>query len=145
MEQKGFSGLKKRFFKISQRILLFLLGVFLLYIAFKGKDFNVIYKELSKCDWWWILIAKLFGILAFYIRALRWKMLINTKGYQASARFVFYAIIASLFANLVIPRIGELYRCWVIKRKNTVPMNYLIGTVVVERVVDVVVFLFFTL
>ena len=62
--------------------------------------------------------------------------LINPLGYHPSLRNAFYALMTGYLANLALPRIGEITRCVALGKKEKIPVDQLIGTVVVERTID---------
>lgn len=53
----------------------------------------------------------------------------------------FHSLMIGYFANLAIPRIGEISRCAALTKAEQVPFDKLIGTVIVERISDVVMLL----
>jgi len=63
-------------------------------------------------------------------------MLMEPLGYKPPLSTTMYALMVGYFANLAIPRIGEITRCGALSRAEKVPFNALIGTVIVERVID---------
>ena len=77
-----------------------------------------------------------FGFFAFASRARRWVLLINPLGYHPSTRNSFYALMTGYLANLALPRIGEITRCVALGKKEKIPVDQLIGTVVIERTID---------
>lgn len=84
----------------------------------------------------------LFAMGAFYSRAVRWNMLIEPLGYKPKLSNTLNALFLGYFANLAIPRIGEITRCGALTTSEKVPFNGLIGTVIVERVIDLVMLFF---
>jgi len=82
------------------------------------------------------LLSVLFGLFAFISRARRWVLLVNPLGYNPSLRNSFYALMIGYLANLALPRIGEITRCVALGKKEKIPVDQLIGTVVVERTID---------
>jgi len=77
-------------------------------------------------------------VLSHYIRALRWKMLIAPLSYTPKNSNVFFAVIIGFFFNLLFPRLGELMKCTMLGKHEKIPVNQLIGTMVAERIVDVI-------
>jgi uncharacterized protein (TIRG00374 family) len=111
-------------------------GLILLWLAFRKTDYNMLIGELKKANYSWLLLSVLFGFLAFLSRARRWELLINPLGYKPSFINSFYALMTGYLANLALPRIGEVTRCVALGRKEKIPVDQLIGTVVVERTID---------
>ena len=84
----------------------------------------------------------LLGILSHYVRAMRWKMLIETMGYKPGNSNMFFAVMIGYFANLALPRLGEVSRCTILTKYENVPFQKSFGTVITERVLDMMVFIF---
>jgi hypothetical protein len=92
--------------------------------------------ELKEADYSWLLLSVLFGFFAFVSRARRWVILVYPLGFKPSTRNAFYALMTGYLANLALPRIGEITRCVALGKKEKIPVDQLIGTVVVERTID---------
>lgn len=114
----------------------FAVGILLLWFAFRTVDFSRLLSELKQADYSWLLLSVLFGLFAFISRARRWVLLVNPLGFKPSTRNAFYALMTGYLANLALPRIGEITRCVALGKKEKIPVDQLIGTVVVERTVD---------
>jgi uncharacterized protein (TIRG00374 family) len=97
---------------------------------------------MGNANYWWILLAIPLGILSHYVRAMRWKMLIETMGYKPGNSNMFFAVITGYFANLALPRLGEVSRCSILTKYENVPFNKSFGTVITERALDFIVFVF---
>lgn len=111
-------------------------GILLLWLAFKNVNFNELRATLKEADYSWLLLSIFFGLLAFVSRARRWVLLINPLGYRPSTRNSFYALMTGYLANIALPRVGEITRCVALGKKEKIPVDQLIGTVVVERTID---------
>jgi uncharacterized protein (TIRG00374 family) len=83
-----------------------------------------------------ILPIIIIALLSHMSRALRWKIMIEHMGYQPSTSNTFYATLCGYFANTFIPRAGEILRCTLLTRYEKIPVNKLIGTILVERFFD---------
>jgi hypothetical protein len=111
-------------------------GLLLLWFAFRNIDFSKLWEELKEADYSWLLLSILFGLIAFLSRARRWVLLINPLGFKPSFRNAFYTMMTGYLANIALPRIGEITRCVALGKKEKIPVDQLIGTVVIERTVD---------
>jgi uncharacterized protein (TIRG00374 family) len=111
-------------------------GIVLLWFAFRNVDFKRLMADLKEADYSWLLLSVLFGFFAFVSRARRWVLLINPLGFKPSTRNSFYALMTGYLANIALPRIGEITRCVALGKKEKIPVDQLIGTVVVERTID---------
>ncbi|MBK8881246.1 MAG: flippase-like domain-containing protein [Bacteroidales bacterium] len=111
-------------------------GVLLLYFAFRNVNFTRLSADLKEADYSWLLLSILFGLFAYVSRARRWVLLINPLGYQPTLKNAFYSLMTGYLANLALPRIGEITRCVALGKKEKIPVDQLIGTVVIERTID---------
>jgi glycosyltransferase 2 family protein len=111
-------------------------GVVLLLLAFSNVNFSRLASDLKEADYSWLLLSVLFGFIAYVSRARRWVLLINPLGYHPSLKNAFHALMTGYLANLALPRIGEITRCVALGKKEKIPVDQLIGTVVVERTID---------
>ena len=132
---------KNPLLKYLKYVLFFGLGTLIFYLLLRGQDWTKIGESIQHIDYRFIAICFVATILSHYVRAVRWNMLIDTLGFKVSALNSFVAVMTGYFANLALPRMGEISRCVVLNRTNKVPVEKLIGTVVVERIVDVIALL----
>ncbi len=112
------------------------IGVVLLFLAFSNVNFNRLAADLKEANYSWLLLSVLFGFIAFVSRARRWVLLVNPLGYHPSLKNAFYSLMTGYLANLALPRIGEITRCVALGKKEKIPVDQLIGTVVIERTID---------
>ncbi|MCX6326098.1 MAG: lysylphosphatidylglycerol synthase transmembrane domain-containing protein [Bacteroidia bacterium] len=111
-------------------------GIVLLWLAFRNVDTRKLVTDLKEANYSWLLLSVLFGFFAFISRARRWILLVNPLGYNPSLKNSFYSLMTGYLANLALPRIGEITRCVALGKKEKIPVDQLIGTVVVERTID---------
>lgn len=116
-----------------------LLGFGLLYLAFKNIQLEDVWKEIQSAQYSWILGSMFVALVSHFFRALRWNQLINQLGYKTKSSTTFYAVMIGYLANLALPRMGEVSRCLVLTRKDNIPFNALFGTVIAERVFDLII------
>ena len=111
-------------------------GTILLWLSFRNVDFSRLAEDLKEARYSWILLSVFFGLIAYMSRARRWTLLVNPLGYKPSFINAFYALMTGYLANLALPRVGEITRCVALGKKEKIPVDKLIGTVVVERTID---------
>jgi uncharacterized protein (TIRG00374 family) len=128
--------LRKAIVQTSKFVAFLAVGILLLWLAFRNVNFTRLAADLKEANYSWLLLSVLFGFIAFVSRARRWILLINPLGYHPSLRNSFFALMTGYLANLALPRVGEITRCVALGRKEKIPVDQLIGTVVVERTVD---------
>jgi uncharacterized protein (TIRG00374 family) len=142
--------LRKRVIRILKFLAFLAIGIGLLWLAFRNVKFKDLADELKNADYFWIILSVLFGLLAYISRARRWILLIHPLGYKPAMWHTFHALMTGYLANLALPRIGEITRCIALNRKEKIPVDQLVGTVVVERTIDfislliIMVVVFFT-
>ena len=127
--------------KIIFSIIFFILGVILFWYVYRNFNFDELKNALHNVRFGWIIVSIMFGLVSQFIRALRWRMLINTMGYKPIISNLFLSVIILYFTNLIIPRGGEVSRCLVISKYEKIPFVKLVGTVFVERITDLFAFL----
>ncbi|MDD2488571.1 MAG: lysylphosphatidylglycerol synthase transmembrane domain-containing protein [Bacteroidales bacterium] len=106
-----------------------------------SEELNQLFVSLSEANYFWFTLAILINIFSSYIRALRWQQLINPMGYYPKILPTFLAVMSGYLANLAIPRLGEILRCGLISKSQKIPFEKAVGTVLVERAVDTIIFL----
>ncbi len=123
---------------ILKYVLLLAVGAILLWLAFRGQDLSKIVSELKNANYSWVFVSVFVSLIAHYVRGLRWKMLVKPLGYSPSNFNMFNAVMVGYLANLAVPRMGEVSRCGVLTKTDEVPLQSLIGTVIIERIIDVI-------
>jgi uncharacterized protein (TIRG00374 family) len=104
-------------------------------------DFHIMQalKELARVSWKWVLIGMAFDVLSYGVQALRWKWLMTPFG-RVKLTHSIRAVYAGLFANLIFPlRPGELLRSYLISDSEDISIGKVLGSVGVERLVDLVI------
>jgi glycosyltransferase 2 family protein len=137
--------LKKYILKSIQFTVFLSLGLGLLYLAFRGIELDVLWKSLRQANYNWVLLSLVLAFFAHLSRAYRWRLLIEPLGYKPRLRTTFYAVMVGYLANFAFPRIGEITRCGTLNRTDKIPVDSLLGTVIIERAFDLImgfVFLF---
>ena len=137
----------KPFYKQVIKFFAFLLvTIFLFWLVYRDQNFDDLMKVLcDDVDYTWIWVAIVFGLLSHVSRSLRWQMLTKSMGYRISFMNSFMGVMIGYFANMAIPRMGEFTRCGVVSKYENVPFSKLLGTVVTERVFDMIMLLLLTL
>lgn len=128
--------MRKGFIQAGKFIAFLAVGILLLWIAFRTVDFKALVSDLKGANYYWLLLSVLFGLFAYLSRARRWVILINPLGYYPKFWNTFHAVMSGYLANLALPRIGEITRCVALGKKEKIPVDQLIGTVVIERTID---------
>ena len=119
------------------QVLFLVIGLTLLYLAFRGQDFNSIYREILQADMSWFFVVFLVTCFGNLVRTFRWMLLIYPLNYKPKLGNTFLALMVGYFVNFAVPRLGEISRCYALRRSDGVPFNLSLGTVVAERLVDI--------
>lgn len=133
--------LRKRIIILLQLLVFLGLGIFLVWWMAKGIDANgwkQIRASLAQTRFELFLPVLALLIFSHFIRALRWKILMQPLGYTPRTFNVFNAVMVGYMANLAFPRLGEVLKCTLLARYEKVGPDKLIGTIVAERAIDLV-------
>lgn len=128
--------LKNTIIKILRFMAFLALGLLLLYFAFRGIDFSEMKGIFQGTKYGWIILSLVFSIFGLVIRARRWILIIQPLNYNPSLWNTFNAVTFGYLANYAFPRLGEVSKCVALGRKEKIPVDSLIGTVIVERALD---------
>lgn len=96
-----------------------------------------LWHDFSTVHLGWIAAVMAAFTLSNLFRALRWQMLIEPLGHRAGLGNSFWSILLGYFANLGLPRMGEVVRAGALARNERIPMEKVMGTMVVDRLMDV--------
>ena len=86
----------------------------------------------------WLIAMAVIAVGSHLLRAQRWRMLLEPSGSKSTLKYTFLSLMVGYLVNLVIPRGGEVSRCYNLYKLDKTPVEKSFGTVVVERIVDVV-------
>ena len=122
---------------------LFFLGLGILFVwlsvrQIKESDWVQIKTSIQKARLWLIIPVCLTLLLSHFSRAIRWKILMEPLGYKPSTFNTFAAVMIGYLVNAAVPRLGEVVKCTLLSRYEKVRADKLVGTIVMERAVDVV-------
>lgn len=130
--------------KIIKYGLIMIIALFLLKQSYKGFELKEIWHGVKHSNLNWLLIAMLANIMSHVARAARWRLLMLPLDLNPTVLNTFISDLSGLFANLFLPRLGEIFRCTALKRIENIPVGPSLTTVVVERTMDVIVFIIIT-
>lgn len=123
--------------KPAVRVLLLLpVSLVLLYFAFRDVALEGFLAALGEAHLGWIIVAVLVSTASFFVRAARWQQLMNVAEYRVSFFSALYGLLFGYFFNLLIPRAGEVGRCTLVAQRSAISLEMAVGTVVTERVID---------
>ncbi len=132
----------KRASSIIKYVLTLGLAGVLLYFAFRNIDLEEFWAKTSEVDYSWVILSIALSAVAYLARAYRWNILMTPLGYPNLSSFrTTLAVLVGYLANLAFPRLGEITRCGMMKRSDDVPVSTSLGTVISERIIDMITLL----
>jgi glycosyltransferase 2 family protein len=138
--------LKQKVKKVTRFLVFFIIGGFIFWVLYKDQDINRMKSILTKeVNYFWIWISVILGVLSHISRAIRWRYLLQPMGYNPRLSNTFFAVMIGYIMNLVLPRMGELSKCGIMSRYEGISFARLLGTVITERIFDLLMLGFFTL
>ncbi len=118
-----------------------IIGGCFLYYVFKETDWNDLLEKFKQTNYWWIAAGMLVSIFSHFIRGYRATMLYEALNYKVPVKNSFYAVMIGYMMNYIIPRAGEVSRCAALTKTDDLPIDKSLGTVVTERIFDMVILL----
>ena len=115
------------------------LGVALLWFSFRNIDLSQLWTDIKSAKYSWMLLSLACLAISLFFRALRWNIQIEALGYKTRASSTYGAVLIAYLANCIFPRLGEVVRCSVLKRKENIPFDKTLGSVISERIIDLIV------
>ena len=138
----------KKIKSLLKLILPLTIGLFFVYLSYNTtseEERNLIYTYIQKADLRFVILSVFFGVLSHLSRAYRWKFLLSPLGYQPRFINSVLAVLIAYIANLGIPRSGEILRATTLSSYENIPFEKTFGTIVAERLVDLLILLIFVL
>lgn len=133
--------MKKNSIKLLKIVLPLGLGLFLIlrsYYSFTPQELQVIKDQIAGANYYWVALGVLAAFVSHLSRAWRWNYMLETLGYRPSFLTNTTAVGVGYAMNMLIPRSGEFSRAVIVNRTNQVPVNQAFGTIVAERLLDLI-------
>ena len=118
-----------------------LLGVFLVWYSLSQISIEELFEYFKKADYSYIVLGMFFGLLSHLSRAYRWQFQLEPMGYNIKLGNSIMAVFATYLINYTIPRAGEVARASILTNYEGVPFEKGFGTIVSERIADMIVML----
>jgi glycosyltransferase 2 family protein len=118
----------------------FLLGIALIWWSLHqipAEEWTKFTLALKQSKLWIVFPVFIILGLSHFLRALRWRLIMEPLGYQPSIANTYFAVLIGYLANLAIPRLGEVLKCTILAKYEKVPAEKIVGTIVAERAFDV--------
>jgi glycosyltransferase 2 family protein len=120
-----------------------LIMVFFLYFSFRGTDFRNLWIILAHANYWWVIALVPVLLISHLIRAWRWEYLMRPIKKDMKYRNLWSAMMVGYMLNNVLPKVGEVVRPYAIGKLERVSRSAAFGTVIVERIFDIISFMLF--
>ncbi len=127
--------------KAAKTIIPIAFGIFLIWLTYNKTsptDRATVIRYIREADYFWVGVSVFLGFLSHCSRAYRWKFTLAPLGYSPKFLNSLMAVIIAYFANLGIPRSGEILRATTLTTYEGVPFEKAFGTIVAERIADVI-------
>jgi glycosyltransferase 2 family protein len=120
-----------------QVTLSFMVAIWIFWFLYKDIQIQSLIAVLNQTSFGWILLSIFVSLIGYWIRAWRWKLLIEAgEKIQVRTSRSFIALMIGNLTNLLVPRAGEVGRCMVLSKTEDQQMGKLLGTVILERTID---------
>jgi uncharacterized membrane protein YbhN (UPF0104 family) len=119
----------------------FLLGIALIWWSLHqipAEEWTKFTLALKNSKLWIVFPVFVILGLSHFVRALRWRLLMEPLGYRPSIANTYLAVLIGYLANLAIPRLGEVLKCTLLAKYEHIPAEKIVGTIVAERAFDVI-------
>ena len=133
----------RKFLSLSIPLLIGLGIIYYQFTTLSSDELEKIKISFVKADYFYIYLSLFIALFGFWSRAYRWKFALQHLGYQTKFRNDLMTVCVSYLVNLTIPRSGEVSRAMLLKKYEDVPFDKGFGTIVAERIVDMLIFLLF--
>ena len=113
------------------------LAVWIFWFLYKDIEVETLWSQVKTSNWFWISFSLIISLFGFWLRGWRWTLLMDmSEGKKVTYGESYHAVMVGYLANLVVPRAGEVARCGVLTRTNGISLGQLLGTVIIERSID---------
>lgn len=143
MSDQPSSTNKKHLGDILKLVIFLGIGLFFVYwflLKLDPTQRQAIWLSFCSANYLWVALAIVCALASHLMRAVRWQLLYHPIGYRPRLRNTFGSVMVAYLANLAFPRLGEVVRCATMNTSENIPLEKSIGTVVTERIIDVLAF-----
>lgn len=133
----------RKFLSLTIPLLIGLGIIYYQYTTLSSDELKKIKISFIKANYFYIYLSLFIALFGFWSRAYRWKFALQHLGYKTKFHNDLLTVCVSYLINLTIPRSGEISRAALLKKHEGVPFDKAFGTIVAERIVDMLIFLLF--
>ncbi len=116
-----------------------IIGCVFLFLTFRDKPMTPVWESLANADYFFILLSFVCLFVIFYLRAMRWKLLIEESEEYPKSDKVFTSVLLGYLVNSFTPKFGEIIRCTSLQKTTKVPVAISMGSVMAERAYDLLI------
>ena len=138
--------MRKKIISVLQYMLFLGLGVFLIWFQFKDMspaDRQSFFDALRQANYWVVPVIVVMSLASHLSRAQRWRIMMEPMGFKPRLSNTFCVTMVGYMANAAVPRLGEVLKCTFLSKYERIPADKLVGTIIVERMFDLICFLTF--
>src|SRR5580704_11268063 len=131
--------MNKKILGVLQYFLFAALAAFFVWLSLRGLDskkWEQLKDAMHRAHYWLLVPVMLLLLSSNWLRALRWRQLMEPLGFQPSKLNTFFGVLIGYFVNLGAPRLGEVVKCTILARYEKAPADKLVGTILAERAFD---------
>ncbi|MEX2600043.1 MAG: lysylphosphatidylglycerol synthase transmembrane domain-containing protein [Balneolaceae bacterium] len=126
-------------------ILSLLVALLFFWLAFRDINVTELMDQIRDIRYHWILPLAFATLASHYLRAERWRLFLGRDGVVPPRSTLFAGVMTGYMLNYVFPRLGEVARPVYVARKSGITTGKLLGTIVLERILDVLCLIAFLL
>jgi glycosyltransferase 2 family protein len=116
-------------------------GLSIVFLVWVLRDFHVVraLRDMANADWKWVLVGMSCDVMSYVVQSFRWKLLLTPLGRVRMTKSI-RAVFSGIFANLLLPlRPGEFLRAYILSDSENIKLGLTLGSIGVERLVDLVI------
>ncbi|MEN7550630.1 lysylphosphatidylglycerol synthase transmembrane domain-containing protein [Rapidithrix thailandica] len=114
------------------------ISALLFWYVYKDQNLAEMLERVGSADLKWVLVSIVISMFSHLSRGIRWKIALKPLGYNVNTIKVFMAVVVGYFVNNLVPRMGEMARCGLLKKGEGVPIRVSFGAVAAERALDLI-------
>ncbi|MBC7553025.1 MAG: flippase-like domain-containing protein [Taibaiella sp.] len=132
--------MKKALAAILKYVIFLGLGIWITYHMLHqldAKQRDDLLSAIASLNPWFLIPIGIAGYFSHYIRAVRWRLLLETIDLRPTKANTMFAVMIGYLTNLAFPRAGEVAKCTVLAKYEDMPAHKMVGTIVAERAFDI--------
>jgi len=112
-----------------------------LWLSLRNVEWAEIGNAFARANYAWVAAAVANSLIGVYFLGFRWRFLLAPRA-RASMPALFRINMIAQYANILMPaRVNEIIRAWMISRESGIPGGFALGTIAIERIFDVAIFM----